>query len=274
MFNEHRTFGVEIEFVGNDNRVSDEMSARGLDCRRESYNHITRTWWKIVYDSSVSGHGGDGLELVSPPLAGINGMIQLKLACEALEAAGVRINRSCGLHVHHDASDFEGTTFLNLAMMYLRFEKTLDSIMAPSRRDNVNTYCQSNLQRIEYKERIYRQNIENSRDVDDLIEFFDCDRKFKLNFCSYRAHGTMEFRHHQGSFEFPKIANWVALTQLMVERAIDRPVRRGKDGSWDAFKDFLGCNHNPNSKVSSYDDLTKALYRFYNKRRRHFAAAA
>lgn len=279
MFDEKRTFGVEIEFLidGSEGarRVVREMRQRGLECYQEDYNHVTRTWWKVTTDASVDGPGFvHGLEMVSPPLAGLDGMIQLQLACEALQAAGAKINTTCGLHVHHHAEDFENTTFANLAMMYLRFENTLDSIMSRSRRGNDNQYCQSITQWAGYRERYHGVKLEDAKDVDALVDFFDGDRYYKLNFLSYRAHSTIEFRQHQGTVEFPKIANWVVLTQTMVQRAIDRPVKRGKDGSWEAFKDFLGCNHNPNNKVSSYDDLTKAVYKFYNNRRRHFAQAA
>ena len=62
-FNEERTFGVEIEFQGNREEVARLMNAKGVRAYVEEYNHSTKSYWKLITDSS-------GYELISPPLKG------------------------------------------------------------------------------------------------------------------------------------------------------------------------------------------------------------
>lgn len=267
MFNTERTFGVEIEFIGCADAAQRALRELGVACERESYNHSTRTWWKITTDASVyknRSHDGTGWELVSPILKGQEGLDELERVCKGLENAGAKINRRCGIHVHHDARDFQAETFKNLLKIYMRFENVIDSLVSPSRRGAQNTYCKT-------VNTTKHQTALNERTIIGIINEID-DRYRKLNLESYVTHGTVEFRQHQGSTDFTKISNWIKLTQAMVERAVDRPVRAGRDGSWEAFKDFLGCNHNPDSKVSSYSDELKGVYKFFNKRRKQLAA--
>lgn len=104
MFSQERTFGIEIEFVCKRiDAVQRHLDRRGL------------TGWHLKTDSTVKPNaqqqsqnfGNTGRELVSPILKGNDGLRQLKLACEALEAAGARVNKSCGLHVHHGQATWE-----------------------------------------------------------------------------------------------------------------------------------------------------------------------
>ena len=42
---------------------------------------------------------------------------------------GCRVNRSCGLHVHHDASDYNVEAFKNLYAIYIRYEAAIDELV-------------------------------------------------------------------------------------------------------------------------------------------------
>jgi hypothetical protein len=264
-----RTFGIEIEFIGDRGNVAQGIRDLGLRCEIENYNHNTRPHWKITSDSSVhpnANQAGYGWELVSPILKGRDGLEQIRKVCEALESAGAKVNRSCGLHVHHDARDFQNETFKNLIKIYARFEPVIDTLVAPSRRGNVNQYCQT-LARIDL------ENVLNAGDPTTLRRAYG-DRYKKLNLQSYVTHGTVEFRQHQGTINAEKIINWVKLTQGIVERAVARPVKKcgprtRKD--WETFKYFLFLNpssHNPNNRKSSYDEETKEMIKYFNKRRK------
>ena len=62
-----RTFGVEIEAHGIEPRaLAAELTAAGIECHPEHYNHSTRPFWKVVSDGSVRGELP--FELVSPVL--------------------------------------------------------------------------------------------------------------------------------------------------------------------------------------------------------------
>ncbi len=267
MFNTERTFGVEIEFVGDAYSVKEAVNQLGIECEVEGYNHATRNHWKIVTDASVRPTGrqtGRGLEIVSPILRGIEGLEQLKRVCQGLENAGAKVNRTCGLHVHHDAQDFTTEAFKNIIKIYQRFEPVIDTLVSNSRRENNNTYCAS----VNNRYFAYALEGATARDVIDRT----CGRYRKLNLQSFVTHGTVEFRQHQGTMEFEKIANWIKLTQAMVERAVTRGVRNGRLNDWNAFTDYLFRNHAAGQRVTSFDDETKAMLKYFNKRRKALAA--
>jgi len=203
-----RTYGVEIEFYAKLDRfhVSILLNRAGVDCRDERYNHETTRYWKIVTDGSLRRHcpaGYFGMELVSPILKGANGLAQIRKVCEVINRheVGLKITKACGLHVHHGAEGFRTRQFNNLLRMYKYYEDELDSLVAPSRRKNRNhQYCAT---------------VQNT-DVDYLM----IERYCKLNLCSFERHGTIEFRHFNGTADADKICGWVNLTQAMTERAV------------------------------------------------------
>jgi hypothetical protein len=264
--NLNRTYGVEIEFIGDRASVAQAVREAGLDCLVEGYNHITRPHWKVVTDGSVKVNGISGLggEIVSPILSGIEGFEQIEKVCRALKSAGASVNITCGLHVHHDARDFRTETFKNLIKIYRRFEPTIDELVAPSRRENTNTYCQT-LARINMEEILKKNTLQQ------IIPLYG-NRYRKLNLHSFATHGTVEFRQHQGTIDADKIINWIKLTQAMVQRAVDRPVRKGTAADWGTFKDYIFRNHAPNNRQTTFSEDTKQLVKFYQKRIKELAA--
>lgn len=214
-FNENRQFGVEIEFVADAHQLSQlliKARAAGLAIEQEGYNHNTRNHWKIVSDASC------GWELVSPILKGRQGLEDLEKACQALNAVGVQVNKSCGLHVHHDTNGMNVNQLKNIFIIYAKLEKTFDSLVPASRRDN--RYCRS-LIASDYTNRTVEQYIERISSLKNVsqMESFLSDRYRKVNFQSYLKYGTVEFRQHAGTTDFTKMYNWILLTQQVVERA-------------------------------------------------------
>lgn len=215
----NRKFGVEIEFVG----ISPEDAVRALreariECHHEEYNHSTRTYWKVVRDSSV--RPGRGIpanfcgELVSPPLKGEQGLQELKRAVNALKAAGASANASCGLHVHVDARDLTGGEILGVVHRYAHFESEIDGFMPAHRNRNrfARTVSGSFVEQISRRMNSDRNAQETFRHV---------DRYRKVNVASYARHNTVEFRQHQGTVEYSKIENWVQFCVAFVQRFVD-----------------------------------------------------
>jgi len=218
----NRTFGVEIEFDSkiSMNRVAELLREAGIDAQSEYYNHTTRPFWKVIYDSSIrtSGIGRHKVEVVSPILKGEDGLNQIRKVCAVLNSDTVdaKVNKSCGLHVHHDANDFQAKNFENLTNLYKYYEDELDTMVAPSRRANANHYCKSLM------------NLTPSH--------LRSDRFFKLNLAAYTRHGTVEIRHFNGTVTADKICGWVCFTQLIVERAkAARSIRKSNDPQYNLF---------------------------------------
>ena len=207
-----RKFGIEIEFTGlSAQGALTAVRAAGLTCEIEGYNHNTRSHWKIVSDSTC------GYELVSPPLAGDAGFAAVTTAMNALDAAGAKVNRNCGLHVHHDSEGLSGSEIAAFVEFYVKRQDSMDRLVAPSRRRGGNTWCK----------RVGRNELA------DIISSFTQDRRpparfgqgessFRyrtINVMSMLRHGTIEIRQHQGSLNPEKAIAWIKFGQAMIRSA-------------------------------------------------------
>lgn len=223
----NRKFGIEIEAFGvTRSKVLTAIRAKGIRIEDESYNHDTRGWWKIVSDSSVSGE--NGFEIVSPILEGQAGLEELKKVCEALTEVRAKINKSCGMHVHFDASQMGISEVKNLMLNYATYEKHIDSILPNSRRGNTNTYCQS-LQNDKAK-------IEAATSIRELATNIGT-RYRKINLKSFVRHGSIEFRQHSGTIEFEKIKNWVLFLHNLVDFSKKKKVEQN-EATFESFQKF------------------------------------
>lgn len=205
----NRKFGLEIEYVRAGNRtVSDALNAAGVNCQVEGYNHQTRRHWKIVTDASVSG----GYELVSPPIHfGDEGLAQVATALNAAESVGANVNRSCGVHVHHDASDFTPAMAASLIKSYYRNRRWIDTFMPASRRGANSRWCAT--------PRYSESGLDNATDMRQIYRHAGNSRYVAVNIAAYFTHGTIEFRQHSGSVDAVKVTHWIKLTNAMMEKA-------------------------------------------------------
>lgn len=204
-----RKFGVEIEAKGLTlTEVRELLNSNGIPCDSNDTrflaerNRVVGTW-KVVLDGSVTG----GFELVSPPMQGEAALLEIKKVCELLNDSGAAVDRTCGLHVHVEATDLTAQQIANCYNRYLENEQEFDKLMPASRRGNTSTYCQS----LGREGRLTAQAT-----VQETIAQRR-DRYRKVNLCSYVKYGTIEFRHHGGSVNGSKITKWIELLLIFVE---------------------------------------------------------
>ena len=214
---DNRTFGVEVEFMLTDEwderDLADHMSAEGINVTYEAYTHRTTPQWKIVTDASLRG-AGRGLELVSPILKGKQGREELMQVMAVLNTAPVKINKSCGLHIHLGAENLRMKDLRTLFVHYYDHERLIDEMLPVSRREDNNIYCRSTGDITN----ILRQ----ARTVRGALNMANRDfgiRYRKLNLMSYERHGTVEFRQHSGTTEATKILAWLDFAMAMVRIA-------------------------------------------------------
>lgn len=213
----NRRFGIEIEAYNcTRDRLARELREAGIDVAVEGYGHTTRNYWKLVTDASLCGN--NTFELVSPILEGETGLRELEKVCWVLDLCDVKVNNSCGLHVHMDAADFTINTWKNLALSYKNIENVINAFMPNTRRDN--RYCKS-------LSRISESRILEANTISDLREAFRNDRYHKVNLEAYARHRTVEFRQHGGSTNFTKMSNWVLFLSRMITFAQYAKVEAG-----------------------------------------------
>jgi hypothetical protein len=204
-----RRFGVEFEACNvTKDKLKRALEQEGINVVIEGYNHSTRAHWKIVTDSSLSGN--NTFELVSPILQGMTGLEELKKVCNALNAANAKVNKTCGLHIHFDATGFALNEWKRIYINYARIEQTIDGFMPQSRRANNNTYCRgfTNIANFE-------QKINAARNLNAIESIFH-SRYFKINPQSYARHNTIEFRQHSGTTEYQKVSEWIIFLHNLV----------------------------------------------------------
>lgn len=214
----NNSFGVEIEVMAPQGMtgsvLASHIAANGVPCRAEGYGHATPTQWKVITDGSLSG--GNGLEIVSPPLSGEAGQESIEKVCAALARVGCTVNRSCGLHVHVNARNLSIAAMRKLAMLYCENEQIIDTMMPASRRGNANNYCGS----IRSLDVQALARATDARAIARAIRREDYTQRYvKLNFAAFWRHGTVEFRQHSGTIDAVKINVWVRTCLRMVDTA-------------------------------------------------------
>lgn len=212
---EERTMGIEIEFFGvHKDQVIAALRNAGIAVTWEGYTHRTVRHWKLVYDSSVTSRGtgvGNGLELVSPPLTEAEMTRELKIVCEVLEQIGAKVDRTCGVHVHHDIDDLTVEHVKNIYKIYYKHQLAIESIIPNSRRGvNNPTYCKE-------VDNIMVELVDKASTIEVIAERFG--RYHTINMNSYLKYGTIEFRQHSGSTDYTKLINWIKITQAIVATA-------------------------------------------------------
>ena len=243
-----RKFGVEIEFNGiSSSQAVAALQAAGIDVSYHGYTHRVLSTWKIVTDGSVAG---SGLELVSPILKGESGYAAVILACQALTAAGARIDSSCGVHVHHDANDLDGEALAQFIEIYAGRQDSIDRLVSRGRRlgGRQTRWCN----RLSSRE---VENIGNQFRADRTAAYVD--RYRTINTQSFPRYGTIEIRQHQGSLNGEKIVAWVKFGQAIARAAQDN-ARDNLSTSLFEFISDLNRSHGLDADAAEFL-LTRAI---------------
>jgi len=207
-----KTIGLEIEcYIPEDREslINRELSAV-VPYQRENWNTTTRRHWKGITDCSLNGNapmGYVGREYVSPPLQPSQLFRQLFKVLEVLERNGVKVRKTCGLHVHCDAKGYTPKRLQYVINHAVKSEQAIDKMLAPSRRGD-SPYSRS------MRSMLDTAICQDTGRVRSGGEF----RYRNVNLTAFDKHGTIEFRQHQGSLDFGKIVCWIALCQATTER--------------------------------------------------------
>lgn len=171
-FKYDRAVGVEIECFG-------EVSRKALV-------DALPLWAGVTGDGSISPSEGQAHE-VRVLLVRRELEPRLFRLCKRLEALGLKVNRSCGLHVHLDQRGQTEAQVEKRARIMDAWLSALQELVPASRREN--SYCRFGTS---WKDR-YRA----------------------VNLCAFSAHKTLEVRLHSGTTDYTKILAWVRLLELL-----------------------------------------------------------
>jgi hypothetical protein len=212
--NTGRAFGVELELTGpSSSTILNALTAAGIRVRNVGTYRASNgnAAWELKHDGSVAGHG---LELVSPKLRGAAGFEQLRKVCEALTSVGATVNRTCGLHVHHDMNGLNADQIKRQVLMFVERQHLIDQLVAPSRRASRNHYCGA--WSANQTQQLRDFSIAYGRTLRDIAFL---GPRGTINLQAYTRHGTVEIRQHGGSTNGKKIAAWVRFGQALFAAA-------------------------------------------------------
>lgn len=229
------TFGVEFEIILPASFTQHELvrtlNEAGVLAEVESYSHTTRSFWKLTTDSSLRGHG---YELVSPILQGQEGIDRMRTVCAVLVGAGCTVNRSCGFHVHVGLQNMDALSVSRRIIgLYATSEEVFDTLVSASRRRDTNAYC-----------RPMTSTVPHLGDLPEAATMADlrriCRTRFrKVNVEALWRHGTIEFRHHQGTVDANKATAWVKLCLKIVDWSRGSDTLPSEIGSLSSLSDTV-----------------------------------
>lgn len=215
-----RRFGAEIECKGLRPEVAAQaLRDAGLNAQAEHYNHAVNAHWKVTTDGSLSG---TACEVVSPPMTDT---ADLERAMKALRDAGGRIDRQCGLHIHHEVTDLSGAALAALIGMYERHQSEIDGLVSRSRRGRqsyLGPFHRGECARFQEAFRQVRDGEAEARirHAASLGLGHRPESRYRnVNVHAFGIYGTIEFRQHQGTLNGRKATEWVRLGQAMIEAA-------------------------------------------------------
>lgn len=250
--------GFEAEFFGMDQSTAVEaLRAVGINAQDDGYHHEVKDYWRMTEDGSVSG---EGCELVSPILHGrkAEDMRLAKVALDTLRNHGGMVNRSCGLHVHHNLRGKRVGDIAETVAHWTLFQPTIERIIPASRA--AGDYSNS----MHGPQNWYDSVIRHGADQEwRAIMNGSYGRYHAVNLCALRDHGTIEYRQHSGTLNPRKLEHWLKFTRAMHDVS--------RIGSWKLLLDLYGSQSAVNTELGiagmcEYLGLPRRTAQFYVER--------
>lgn len=236
-FDEERKFGIELEGYGLSRlEICEHLEQEKILTSIGDTYSKSKGKWTVGTDGTIQ-HSYP-IEIISPILSGSNSFNQIEKVCKILNRIGLQTDSRCGFHIHWSVPDYTGRDTINLLRLYAKYEKVLDLFFDPSRRENKNQNCRSLIKQegiswiyslnkpFYYQAHQIAQEFEKTQTLEHTTSLPSA-RHHKVNLCSINKYGTVEFRQHQGTFDFEEIKNWIIFSQQLVNRARDSMVSDG-----------------------------------------------
>ena len=239
-------FGIEIELTGISRRRAAEVAAAHFGTSSYYVGTYYDTYaakdrqqreWKFMSDASIKAQRKEGknrfdaspeyrTEMVSP-ICRYEDIVTVQELIRKLREAGAFANKSCGIHVHIDASPFDARTLRNITNIMAAKEdliyKALQVSVARQHRwcqpveqrflDDLNSRKPKSMEAVE---RIWYGG--NSR----RDTHYDDSRYHCLNLHSVFQKGTVEFRLFNGTVHAGKIKAYIQLCLAIGAQALNQ----------------------------------------------------
>ena len=210
--------------------------------------------WKLVRDTSIHCENRSGnpagstysVEMVSP-ICVYEDIGAVQELIRKLREAGARVNDSCGIHVHVDASAHTVTTLRNIVNIMAAKEDLLyKALQVNVSREN---YCQKADTR--FLDDVNRQRPRSMQELERLwyngpsgrSDHYDSTRYHALNLHSVFSKGTIEFRLFNSTLHAGKIKAYIQLCLAISHQALEQkraqPIRTHSSNEKYTFRTWL-----------------------------------
>ena len=239
-----QNFGIEIEMTGLTRAAAARIIAGHFDTQAihvgGGYDAYTvrddrNRQWKVVSDASIrcrnrnnrSASRDYSVEFVSP-ICQYEDIETVQELVRKLRAGGARVNDSCGLHVHVDASSHTPQTLRNIVNIMASKEDLLYKTLQVQ--VNREEYCLKADTR--FLEELNHKRPRTMEEVEELwyngrgsrYHHYDISRYHALNLHSVFSKGTIEFRMFNSTLHAGEVKAYIQLCLAISHQAL---VQRG-----------------------------------------------
>lgn len=237
-------YGVELEFTGMGRKRAAEICADyfGTAVRKDHSRNYSRGYqeylvkdpherdWRLLYDASIFAEPSRytcRVELVSPICRYQDLELIEQLVMALKEKGRMKVNASCGLHVHVDGTLFDAKKLRNLVNLMASKESLLyRALWVEASREAL--YCKR--LREEFVQVLNRQKPDSLEQVqaiwyETMKESWEKpaqSRYYGLNLHSFFENGSIEYRMFPASDEPKRIRAMVELALMMTAQALNR----------------------------------------------------
>ena len=235
-------FGVEIELTGITRCAAAKVVAGYFSTQATHIGGVYDTYivrdcqdrqWKIVYDASIrrearGGRNASGLysvELVTP-ICTYEDIVSIQEITRKLREAGGKVNSSCGIHVHVDASNHTPQTLRNIVNIMAAKEDLLYKAL----RINVDRerYCKkTDMRFLEDLNRFRPKTTQQLNQIwyngrDRSHYHYDDSRYHGLNLHNVFGKGTVEFRLFNSTLHAGEVKSYVQICLAISNQALNQ----------------------------------------------------
>lgn len=239
-------FGIEIEMTGITREKAAEVTAEYFGTQTHYVGTYYDTYaaidsqgrqWKFMSDASITAQRKvDGqrvdagkeyrTEMVSP-ICTYEDIVPIQEIIRKLKEYGAITNKSCGIHVHIDASPFDAKKLRNITNIMAAKEELIYKALNVSV-DRQHRWCRPVDQR--FLEELNRRRPASMQDVEQIwydgpsrsYEHYDDSRYHCLNLHSVFQKGTVEFRLFNGTLHAGKIKAYIQFCLAIGAQALNQ----------------------------------------------------
>ena len=239
-------FGIEIEMTGITREAAAETAAEYFGTRSRyigTYYDVYAALdpegrqWKFMSDGSIDAQkrvGGKKIsadreyqtEMVSP-ICRYEDIVSIQEIVRKLKERGAFVNKTCGIHVHIDASPFDARTLRNITNIMASKEDLIYKALQVSV-SREHSYCQKVEQR--FLEGLHRKQPKTLNGVERIWyggdsrrdTHYDDSRYHCLNLHSVFQKGTVEFRLFNGTLHAGKIKAYIQFSLAIGAQALNQ----------------------------------------------------